>query len=214
MHYFVVYSPKEYSEDAEKALMWVTNLELIWASKEFGKAGDHPHLNLLYTCSETVRKDNLKRKLYGLLNSTYKQAPHLLQIKNARNLPGLACYFTKEEGHELLFEHEAYPLKEYIAKNDFFEERFFSSQASKGYLTAITECEVIERAIGFFTAPPRDGDSFEIDISNPAHFKAWQARLVQDGYYCQRISWTRVYNYVQVYIRGEHSEEYPRLWDV
>lgn len=94
-HYaFLVYSPKEYSDKIEKALL---EKDHVFANREFGSDGSHKHLNVIYKgCKDAIR-GWLRRRLKGTSISKPK-----FVLKAVTNLANTINYVTKEVGAELI----------------------------------------------------------------------------------------------------------------
>lgn len=201
---FLVYSPRDYDSSMEESLKMVNNAQCYWMVKEYGKSGSHPHLNVVYLTS--TRKDNFRRQLYRYYQLDPKTNKRVFKVKAVPDIIGLAGYLSKEERHELLYDVNG-TFHEYLAKNDVDQRYFFKSLTTPYTLECVTEDALIAFGLEYF-----EGDD---KVPTVSEFRRWQTLLVQKRYYCSRVKWSRVYNYICVF-HGHvlEADEFPQLLEV
>lgn len=105
MFYFVFSPrPEDYEEVEEAVLGYSTRQHKVIVVKEYGKKGNHPHLNVV--TQETVKDEkNMYRKLYKLFTTELlARNQRLLSIRKIVDFKKLVeGYLKKESKAEVLF---------------------------------------------------------------------------------------------------------------
>lgn len=215
MYFFVVLSPGDSTAEQMRAASGLAKSrfgkDYAYACIEFGQYADHPHLNCII--DSTRRSDSLRRTLLQLWDDYVGELPGVsLFVKKAPDVPGLVCknggYLTKEDVYELL--HDGLWTQQ---MQDKYEKRpkgivkSDKSKAPKRYqsptFTVVGELQTIDMCIEHFKTA-----SLEPSVENFKDFQRFFARR----YYCHRICWQRVYQYMVLNVSPEDPDTEPDIW--
>lgn len=188
---FCVYSPRD-MPDHTSVYEQLTSVkhEVVFSNLEYGSNHDHPHLNIIYRT--TTRPDTLRSALYaklGIARADIKTERNLIHCKRVTDLTSLiGGYLQKEEDAIVIFVHPTIDLAVMRRK---VEERKSDLKPTKGksLLTPVSEKQVLEMLIVYFQS--RDFTSSE--------YYGFQQHFAQNHFYCSRISWRKLFNWMMLY---------------
>lgn len=126
--YLVISSKPEYYEVCEEVLMNYVEYKVMGECllvKEYGKKGDHPHLNLVYSDHTVRHVKNMYRKIQKIFDDKDERIrienPKLIKIKKVSNIKILINgYLKKEEKKEILYKRG---VLEYKKEKSLLQEK-------------------------------------------------------------------------------------------